>query len=419
MLKSGLHFYLDFLIFIPFLAIGCQSSPHVNLEAISPLTNRPVKELDALQTTSGAIVAATMERAEAGIPENICQIYRSTDQGENWHLVFTLEDTSRYTRQYADPRLIEDPQTGKIYLVLMQVRLPDKPNPAKQYRREYYLGDIVVFQSENDGQTWQYQSTPHSDPIGIYGDLPFPVVDRQGCLWIFHSKLDIRKLIAPSEIIVHRSCDGGSSWTESYAFTDTLIPSSRKNLGNLVVMDQQTIAGTFTDQENLYYFELDYGENIFLKKIENIPISFGGIRIPIAYLSQQQATNQLGIISYLPHQVNSPIWYSSKLDNETNWYSQNISKGGAYPNVLMLPEGEIMITFNRRSRDNFQLMYTASQNGGQDFSDPLPLFQAKYRFSENGEYQALFVGEDGQKHLLFCDWSDYSKAKHALIIIDH
>lgn len=418
MLRPDPLIFLSLLTFLQIIGTSCQPEPVVNIETVSLISERPVKELDALQSASGAMLVASMERSASGIPEHICSVYRSTDQGKNWDLVLTLDDTSNYTRQYADPRLVEDPQSGKVYLVVMQVRLPEKHSRANKYRRDYYLGDISVYRSDNDGKDWEYQSSPHVDPTGLYGDLPFPLVDRQACLWIFHSKLDIRRLIAPSEMVVHRSCDGGVSWSESYTFSDSLIASSRKNLGNLVVKDERTLAGTFTDQEQLYYFELDYSDQINLKNIAAIPISFGETIIPIAYLHRQQDSGDLGIVSYLPHQPNSSMWYSGSTDGGISWNAHKINIRGSYPNVRMKKDGKVLITFNHRNGKFFQLMYTISKNNGQNFGASLPLYEGKFRFSESGEYQALFLDHYGRENLIFCDWSDYSRAKHTRLSTD-
>lgn len=395
--------------------VGCKPESNLNLEQVVTISARPVKELDAVRSSSGAILLATMERSDSGVPEHICVLYRSEDNGLNWQEVSTLDDTSQYTRQYADPRLVEDPNTGKIYLVLMQVRLPANRNRAK-YRRDYYLGDIAVYRSDDDGQSWDYQSSPHIDPVGAYGDLPFPAVDLQGCLWVFHSKLDIRRLIAPSEMIVHRSCDEGKTWNSSYSFADSTIARSRKNLGNLVIKDRNIVAGTFADPESLYYFELEHQQDIRLKRIESIPHDFGEANIPIAYLYSQGQNEQLGIISYLPHQRNSPIWYAGSMNGEGNWTTQKISSRGAYPNVVIDKDGKTLITFNRKQGKNFELMQTLSQNGIQSFTQPVPMYQQAYQRTEYGEYQDLLVDSSGQKHLIFCDWSDDSRAKIGRIV---
>lgn len=416
MIRSYLPFLVAIFGIYCITAIGCQPESSFKLEEIIPVSERPVKELDAVRSSSGALIAATMERSDSGIPEQICVLYRSGNNGLSWQEVFVLDDTSQYTRQYADPRLVEDPKTGKLYLVLMQVRLPANRNRVNKYRRDYYLGDIAVYRSDDDGRSWNYQSSPHIDPVGAYGDLPFPAVDQQGCLWVFHSRLDIRKLIAPSEMVIHRSCDEGKNWNLSYSLADSTIAQSRKNLGNLIIKDQQIIAGTFADPENLFYFELEYQDSIRLKRIERIPHSFGEVNIPIAYLSHQKQNGHLGIISYLPHQRNSPIWYAGSIDGGSDWNMQKISASGAYPNVLIEKNGETLITFNRKRGRNYELVYTSSTKGVQSFSKPVPLYQNMYHRTEYGEYQALLPADNGQKHLIFCDWSDNSRAKITRII---
>ncbi|MCB0630223.1 MAG: sialidase family protein [Saprospiraceae bacterium] len=407
------------LLLLSFLITGgCTADRVWEIGAIQTVSNDPVKELDALQTANGSLIMATMERPGSGLLEHNCVVYRSTDAGENWKQTLILEDTSQYTRQYADPRLVEDTLHNQLYLVVMQVKLPARRSSSR-YRRDYYLGDIAVYRSDDDGQTWQYKSHPHIDPEGAYGDLPFPLIDQDGCLQIFYSRLDTRKLIDPSDLVIRRSCDGGISWSKDYLLGDSLIANTRKNLGNLLVKDPATIAGVFADQQQFYYFELNRGAGFGLSRIERIPHTFGGNNPPLVYLSYDRGSEYLNIISYLPHQRDSPIWYTYSEDDGHHWNSQKIGFRGAYPNVSFLEKEGILITFNHKAGKKYQLLHTYTSDRTGKFPSPTMLYENKFRFTEAGEYQALFRGSDGNIHLFFCDWSDYSRGKYtSLIAVD-
>lgn len=398
--------------------LACNAPTEATFELTGPVNNRVVKELDALQTSAGTLLLASMERSRNYLPENEVSIYRSTDEGISWDTILTFQDSSMQIRQYADPRLVEDRANGRIYLVLMLVRFSNDGRNNNRYRRDYYLGDIAVFRSDDDGRSWQYQSSPHVDPIGAYGDLPFPAIDGDGCLWVFHSRIDTRRLIAPSGISVHRSCDGGQSWEQSYEFPDTTIAQSRKNLGSLIVKNENTLAGTFTDQHRLYYFELTFHPDIHLSYLQAIPMTFGESKIPIAYLYHRKGTGQIGILSYLPHQYNSPIRYAHSTDGGRSWSKQQISNRGAYPNILIRENGQMLVTFNRLHNGNFQLIARSSKNGGEDFDGPAVLYERPFETTENGEYQALITDDDGNINLFFCDWSDRSRAKLGRIVME-
>jgi hypothetical protein len=399
------YFFLLLTLMLP----ACAPDPQWEINEITAITTDPVKELDALQTVNGSLIMAAMERPARGLLDYGCVVYRSTDDGKAWTKTLVLEDSTRYTRQFADPRLVEDTINNRLYLVVMEVKLPAERS-TNRYRRDYFLGDIAVYRSDDDGLNWRYQSHPHVDPEGAYGDLPYPLVDPAGCLLIFYSRLDTRKLIDPSDLVIRRSCDGGLSWSEDYLLGDSLIANTRKNLGNLIMKDARTMAGTFTDQDQLYYFEIEDEPGNRLKTLRRIPHGFGGQDLPIVFLDRDKISGRLGILAYLPHERNSIIWHFLSEDDGQSWVSHKLPLRGAYPNVLPHQQG-FLITFNRKERKNYQLLYSFAEKPSGPLSDPEPLFQGKYDFTEAGEYQALFQGRDGKSYLFFCDWSDYSRGK--------
>lgn len=328
----------------------------------------------------------------------------------------SLADTSNDTRQYADPRLLADSISGKIYLVVMRVRLVLRSKNKYQIPGKPYQSDLLVYRSDDDGCTWQYVSAPHMDTGDNYADLPFLAIDEQQCLLLQSGLLNLKYLLGASPIVIYRSCDGGISWAPSFYLDHELVALKRKNAGNIQPIDKQTYAGVFSDEAQLYYYTMTWRDSVYLTSFRPLHLPKSLQHLPIAYLYQNTSAGPAAIISYLPHQADSPIWLAYSSDGGENWQWEQVSKAGAYPSLLIDQSGIIHLTYSCWEKRHFKMQYRRSKKPGLPLEEPVTLYEGPFHQFTAGEYQALLRTKDGNLQLLFCDWSDGSKAKHMTIM---
>src|SRR5690606_30455921 len=224
-------------------------------------------------------------------------------------------------------------------------------------------------------------------------------------LFLVYSKISGFPIITNSILIFKRSEDGGESWQE--------IPVKSSESINSIGADMRIMGGdslliTSGDRkENSIHVYKSHSEVLEWKKLPVITIT----NQEVSHITKPVTNNlsdYFGIISHKPHEENTTIFFHSHVGN--NWFSQDIGIG-AYAQGILTNDGTYHIIFNKKEGSKFSMYYIFSKDHGLSFSDPLPLFTGLYAGSSYGEYQAFFQGSDGLLNVVFCDWSDDSKAK--------
>ncbi|WP_375325219.1 sialidase family protein [Flagellimonas sp. GZD32] len=166
-------------------------------------------------------------------------IYRSTDDGETWHLLSEVEDTKNGFGNRYQPHLFELPrQVGEFpagTLFLSGSSIPDDLSST----------ELVVYVSKDGGESWEYLSSIVEGGRAIYpneGETPvwepFLGLDASGNLVAYYS--DERYYDdGYSQILAHKvSKDGGRTWGE--VVFDVAVPDNKTRPGMPVITQLPT-----------------------------------------------------------------------------------------------------------------------------------------------------------------------------------
>jgi photosystem II stability/assembly factor-like uncharacterized protein len=144
----------------------------------------------------------------------------STDGGASWQVKGTVDTGSKATKDVDNPYVHELPD-GKL---LCAFRNHDR---ASSTTYSYYR--ITVCISENGGATWEYLSTPASDPAGPTGNWePFLQQGLDGTLQLYYSR---ENNATDQDSLLRRSDDGGETWTSAQVISGTGIETRDGMLG--------------------------------------------------------------------------------------------------------------------------------------------------------------------------------------------
>ena len=365
----------------------------LNGQPKSSLNTGRIVELECIQTTTGTLISASMERRveQNGAIQERVLIHRSVDLGSNWSLIDSIQKTSTLNLPAADPVLSED-ETGKLYLVLMRVGVL---NSAIHSHLELYV-------SQNDGLSWSLRNSIQTD--SVVADYPQIVAKQNGDLSLVYSGFTFGNGQIKGSVFFKRSTDGGLTWDYETEFIDTSVSPSGPDLR--WTSDSSLIISYGHSQKDEVYALLsnDYGQNWTTKEPISIQNDFN-ICKPVSGI-----VGKFNILSLQHHQTNTSLYWHSKNLSDTTW-NTNLIDEGAYAEAVVDSQSNIHLVYNQKNANRFMIRYTQSIDSGKSFEPPVTLFSAAFDQAEMGEYQSLFIGQDGRFYLTFCDWSDQSKAK--------
>jgi hypothetical protein len=355
-----------------------------------PLGTGRTVELEALQTASGAFVAATMERLQTATSiEEYILIYRSTDLGRNWNQI----DSIYGPRGSGDPVLAKD-DNGVLYLIFMDIWL------GSDLRI-----DLNLYTSHDDGLSWQYVSAPQFN--NNLADYPQLLATGNGELFLAYSHFNLTANgLLEGNTVFKRSMDGGLNWLQTYtlpfkngnsAGPDLCFLNSTSLMLSVGNTDASEIYVLYSADKGLSWSAVDTLKHTDTTNVFNIT-------------KPKTSKRHLGVLAHQPHQLNSPLTYYFNDSIGSNWQSNTFAEG-AYAESLIDSSGAIHVIYNRQNGNRFELNYILSTNGGLYFSAPIVLYSASFETTALGEYQSFIKGMDGQFYVTFCDWSDASKAK--------
>ena len=133
---------------------------------------------------------------------------RSSDNGASWQMQ-GMVDTGRKATKDVDNPFIHELPDGKL---LCAFRNHDR---ASSTTYSYYRITICV--SDDSGATWEYLSTPASDPAGPTGNWePFLQQGLDGTLQLYYSR---ENSATDQDSLLRRSSDGGKTWTSAQVIT--------------------------------------------------------------------------------------------------------------------------------------------------------------------------------------------------------
>ncbi|KAH6621979.1 Sialidase [Boeremia exigua] len=145
---------------------------------------------------------------------------RSEDNGASWQLQGTVDTGPKATQDVDNPYVHELPD-GKL---LCAFRNHDRASPTTF---SYYRITICV--SGDGGATWEYLSTPASDPAGVTGNWePFLQQALDGTLQLYYSRENSR---GDQDSLLRRSSDGGKTWTSAQVISGTGIETRDGMIG--------------------------------------------------------------------------------------------------------------------------------------------------------------------------------------------
>ena len=173
---------------------------------LNPVNHETVIELEAVQTPAGTFVTAVMEQV---IPNTMpyIVIYRSSDNGVSWDSITSVVNTSAWGLSVGDPVLAID-SAGVVNLVIMYGSNNDF-GMAKGI-----IGHLRLYQSTDDGMTWQLKGEPFSGKTGI-ADYPQVISSGSG-------KLEMTYMLtggSTDSVLYVASADAGTTWSSPVSFS--------------------------------------------------------------------------------------------------------------------------------------------------------------------------------------------------------
>jgi len=379
------------IIIVFFIIYYCNQ---LQAQSISSLETQGVVELECIQSsTTNAFIACSMERISSTPNREQTLIHRSIDNGISWELVATISPTSSEI-SIADPVITQD-EMGYLYLTVMRI-YSWSPSPGTI--------DLELYKSTDDGQTWNYISSPFVYDGTFTPDYPQIISKGNGKLFLVYMKGGIINGIVTKMIFV-KSSDGGVTWSNphEFDFPSTAFTPIGADISWGIDESMHVTFGGGIESNIYYYTSTDEGDS-WTTYASSSSQTIGEITKPISHPDFEY----IGVLSHRPHINDSPITYHSLIENE--WSSFLLAEG-AYAQGLITEDGIIHVTYNQQSGTNFTLNYVYSLDNGLSFSLPEVLYTASYTSTELGEYQSIINSIDGNFYLTFCDWGDNSRAK--------
>ncbi|MEZ5059023.1 MAG: T9SS type A sorting domain-containing protein [Saprospiraceae bacterium] len=283
----------------------------------------------------------------------------------------------------------------------MRVSKPSGPFP--------WRANLNIIKSEDDGKWWNGLNAPHSgDGLADYPQL----ISSGKNLYLVYSHIHEFPIQTNASFTFKKSENEGSRWSSAIVLD---APNLSAIGPDITVWGQNKILATCGNRNSnyLYCFESsDEGNNWhFLDSLLQPTGENACITKPIA----RKEFDHFAILSHKAHIEDTPI--SLHVVNGTQKQSKYISNG-AYAQGWMDESGDIHLTYNKRDGDDFKIQYFKVMDLGQTYSEEITLYSGTYEESKLGEYQSFYLGNDGNFHLIFCDWSDGSKAKHLVFSPD-
>lgn len=378
--KLSYYFLLTF-VFILNKSLG---------QELGLLHSEPVVELEAVQTSEGSFLTATMERTDTG---DKVILYRSTDLGYHWIVSDSIVSGDNGMLSAFDPVLAQD-EMGRIYLIVMrQVSEGD----------DVINIDLELYASIDDGVNWDYIGDPHSG-LGA-ADYPQLIAKEDGELHLVYSLFRTIDGTFTGDAVYKKSLNGGISWSEPYVFLWDFSNSVGPDLN--WYMDDQLIMGYGSSTDPELFVTIGSQTDVDWSELRVLPSSeSGNIVKPITNPDE----SIVYLISHKPHETEAMINFHRYVHATDSWTILEITTG-AYAEAVLDDENAIHFIYNKKIGEEYQLCYIYSVDNGLTFTEPVVLYKGLFETNYAGEYQSLILGEDGLLYLTFCDWSDLSKAK--------
>ncbi len=167
---------------------------------------RAIQLANQSTTSNNGKMYATFEQYSSGTP--VFPIYESTNSGQSWTQVGSVQDTVNGWGMRYQPQLFELPQAiGSLAKGTLLCAGNSIPNDLSKTK-------IDLYKSTDLGRTWSYVSSIASggraDPSGAYDPVwePFLMVYNNKLICFYSDETDS----AHSQKIVHKTSTNGTSW---------------------------------------------------------------------------------------------------------------------------------------------------------------------------------------------------------------
>ena len=177
-----------------------------------------------------------------GSGDNIITLAHSTDGGASWTQIGVADQGPTATTDKDNPYPIQLP-SGRV---LVAFRNHDRQDGTYTFFR------ITICASDDNGQTWEYLSTPTQDPGSVNGNWePFMRIAGDGTLQLYYSR---ENSVVDQDSLMRTSNDGGATWSSATVISGAELSNARDGMlgvtsvsgSNLVaVFETETGGGTF------------------------------------------------------------------------------------------------------------------------------------------------------------------------------
>ena len=142
-----------------------------------------------------------------GSGNNIIEVVHSTDGGSSWANIGSAASSPSASNDLDNPNIIQLP-SGRLLLAMRNHDFVAGSNP-----RQYTYYRITITYSEDNGETWNYLSTPaQQTAIATNNGLwePFMRIDANGGCQIYYSEEDAAD---DQNTMMQSSTDDGATWS--------------------------------------------------------------------------------------------------------------------------------------------------------------------------------------------------------------
>lgn len=151
---------------------------------------------------------------------HILQTVRSTNNGASW-TPLGIVDTASNTAKDLDNGFVHQLPSGRVLAAFR--------NHDRIAGGGYSFYRITVCVSDDAGKSWQYLSTPASDPGGVTGNWePFLQTALDGSLQLYYSRENAGD---DQDSLLRRSTDGGASWSSAQVISGADVTARDGMLG--------------------------------------------------------------------------------------------------------------------------------------------------------------------------------------------